>query len=552
MKKVFRKGISMLLIFAIALSIITIPTKVNAVQTDYFGTWKESIYLDDNNYVNYTLIISDTNISIECQGKTAGVISGYVFEADTLDWGTEEANPGGWGPMPVDYPIRYVISGVISAASGPDKIVDWTAGSPCTIYLYLSNDGEHINAHWFGVTDSVHGGKGADGYKSDDRLLIASVYGNELEENTLIPGSDVNGKITGTIDTTGLYPVIAKLNASATAGGKARFRITVLSGVADNIQIWGIDEIPNSYDLIKGGYWGPATGIDLTLGIPGVVEYFYLAGLPGTYKIQIELYDINTSSIYMSKTLDIKMIALGGPLTFTDSSAYDIPASTVGTAITDIDVSGGVSGGTTPYTFSATGLPAGIDIDPSTGIISGTPTGTASAGTATITVTDNALETESITISYGAISESTTEPIYTITSGAKSEWKKETTEGLIFISDGDYGDFTSWGKIVKVDGVQILLDDFDSESGSTKVILKPAYLETLALGEHTLEIAYRDGSAYTTFTIVKADTSNTGNKDTVGEAAKTGDAAYIALASIIALLSLAGFIVTFKIRKKRV
>jgi hypothetical protein len=91
------------------------------------------------------------------------------------------------------------------------------------------------------------------------------------------------------------------------------------------------------------------------------------------------------------------------PLTFPDDAAYDIPASTVGIAITNIDVSGGVSGGTTPYTFSALGFPAGITINSTTGIISGTPTTATPADTATITVTDDALATASITIAYGAV-----------------------------------------------------------------------------------------------------------------------------------------------------
>ncbi|MDR2430420.1 MAG: hypothetical protein LBD14_06005 [Puniceicoccales bacterium] len=96
-------------------------------------------------------------------------------------------------------------------------------------------------------------------------------------------------------------------------------------------------------------------------------------------------------------------VAIGSPLSFTDNVAYDIPASTVGTAIANIDVSGGASGGTAPYSFSAVGLPAGITIS-AAGVISGTPTAAGAAGTATITVTDATSATASITIAYGIIS----------------------------------------------------------------------------------------------------------------------------------------------------
>ena len=60
------------------------------------------------------------------------------------------------------------------------------------------------------------------------------------------------------------------------------------------------------------------------------------------------------------------------PLAFTYSADYDIPASTVGTSIEDIDVSAGVSGGTPPYTFQSLDLPDGIEISDE-GVISGTP-----------------------------------------------------------------------------------------------------------------------------------------------------------------------------------
>ena len=90
-------------------------------------------------------------------------------------------------------------------------------------------------------------------------------------------------------------------------------------------------------------------------------------------------------------------------LKFVTNPAYNIPASTAGIPIPNINVSSGVSGGSTPYTFSATGLPVGISINSATGVISGTPTAWTGSGTATITVTDRTSATASITISRGEV-----------------------------------------------------------------------------------------------------------------------------------------------------
>ena len=57
-------------------------------------------------------------------------------------------------------------------------------------------------------------------------------------------------------------------------------------------------------------------------------------------------------------------------------------SGTVGTAVSPFTMS--ASGGTSPYTWSATGLPAGVTIGSSTGTVSGTPT---TAGTYSTTVT---------------------------------------------------------------------------------------------------------------------------------------------------------------------
>jgi Zn-dependent metalloprotease len=68
------------------------------------------------------------------------------------------------------------------------------------------------------------------------------------------------------------------------------------------------------------------------------------------------------------------------------------PGSRTGTVGVATSLTLSASGGVTPYTFSATGLPAGLSISSSTGVISGTPT-TANTYSVTATVTDSATPT---------------------------------------------------------------------------------------------------------------------------------------------------------------
>ena len=95
-----------------------------------------------------------------------------------------------------------------------------------------------------------------------------------------------------------------------------------------------------------------------------------------------------------------------------------------------------------------------------------------------------------------------------IIAGAKGIWQKGTKNGLSFTSNADFADFVK----VQVDGKDLAASDREVKEGSTVVTLKPSYLETLAVGEHTLAILSDTGTAATTFTIQAASkTPQTGD-----------------------------------------
>ena len=75
------------------------------------------------------------------------------------------------------------------------------------------------------------------------------------------------------------------------------------------------------------------------------------------------------------------------------------PGNQTGTVGTAKSLQMSASGGTTPYTWSATGLPAGESINSSTGLISGTPT-TAATYSVTVTAKDSTGATGSASFSW--------------------------------------------------------------------------------------------------------------------------------------------------------
>lgn len=113
---------------------------------------------------------------------------------------------------------------------------------------------------------------------------------------------------------------------------------------------------------------------------------------------------------------------------------------------------------------------------------------------------------------------------YRIIKGSGRVWAKESSAGLTFTANGAFSKFAG----IEVDDKAVDPGSYTAESGSTIIMLKTEYLETLAVGEHTLTVLYTDGEASGTFTIAeKASAPTEGNQDTTSPG--TGDDSNIVL-----------------------
>lgn len=126
-----------------------------------------------------------------------------------------------------------------------------------------------------------------------------------------------------------------------------------------------------------------------------------------------------------------------------------------------------------------------------------------------------------------------------ITDGANGTWKKGGKDGLSFTSSADYELFQK----VLVDRKELDVSNYTVKEGSTIVILKASYLNTLPVGKHILSIVSDTGTAETNFT-VQAAAKMTATNITIDNAQspQTGDNSNIAL--WIAVILFAGATLT--------
>ena len=87
---------------------------------------------------------------------------------------------------------------------------------------------------------------------------------------------------------------------------------------------------------------------------------------------------------------------------------------------------------------------------------------------------------------------------YEIIKGAGQKITKGEEQDTEFVSNASIDVFAG---IVLIDGEEITADKYRPESGSTKITLNKAYVETLAVGEHTITVVSKDGSAKASFTV---------------------------------------------------
>ncbi len=124
--------------------------------------------------------------------------------------------------------------------------------------------------------------------------------------------------------------------------------------------------------------------------------------------------------------------------------------------------------------------------------------------TLTITYTKNGeTRTDDITVRVSKMS-------YLITNGEGSVHTIGSNKNITVRENGEFAKFS----VVKIDGSVVDDSNYTAKEGSTIIILKEAYLDTLSVGTHTVEIEWVDGSAYTEFSVIEDNSEITTEDET--------------------------------------
>jgi hypothetical protein len=181
----------------------------------------------------------------------------------------------------------------------------------------------------------------------------------------------LSGGISGTPGTAGKFSLTATATDSNGVTGKGTFGITIapadLTIVTASLPD-GVVGVAYSAGLTASGGLPPYTWT--VSGLPDGVTAASpaISGTPATagkFTVNVTVKDSAQGSMAQSKSYSLTIAP--APLTITTASA---PNGTVGTAYS---ASFAASGGVPPYTFSATGLPAGLSMS-TAGALTGTPT----------------------------------------------------------------------------------------------------------------------------------------------------------------------------------
>ena len=202
------------------------------------------------------------------------------------------------------------------------------------------------------------------------------------------------GAITGTTSVTGTSTVTVTVTDTTSPthlSVSQPFPLIIMPPLQNTTLSLADGVVGSAYNQPLSAFGGTTPYSWTATGLPGGLSVdsanSAIKGTPtanGTFTVSVTVTDA-TSPTNLSSTKNLQLI-IRPALALTTTSP--LPGGVVGSSYNAATLA--ATGGTPPYVWSQTGLPAGLNLDPSSGAITGTPT-VAGTGTPNITVTDATL-----------------------------------------------------------------------------------------------------------------------------------------------------------------
>ncbi|PJZ04257.1 autotransporter domain-containing protein [Pantoea rodasii] len=197
------------------------------------------------------------------------------------------------------------------------------------------------------------------------------------------------GTLSGTASSAGSYSFQVTVTDANGATGSASYTLVVSAAspvASDSTATVAANSSSNSIPLSLSG--GAASSVSIvslpthgSLAVSGVaISYTPATGYSGSDVFSYTATNVSGTSASAHVSLTVTPVLL----TLSPGSGA-LPAATVGSSWSQTLTA---SGGSTPYSFSATTLPAGVTLNPATGVLTGTPSASGSYSFQ-VTVTDS-------------------------------------------------------------------------------------------------------------------------------------------------------------------
>ena len=378
--------------------------------------------------VTTLLTISNTPLPLAVVGtlySTSETASGgtppYTFTATGLPAGLSiNSTSGAISGTPTTAtsgPVAVTIT--VTDSASPSNAAVSTSGltinvvTPLTI-TSTALPGGQVGTAYVGASETASGGTAPYTYSATGLpagLSINSTTG-AISGTPTTPTVGAAVTITATDSSTPTHQTASTTGLTITITNTA---LTITSNALPNGVVGTV--YAGAQETASGGatpYTYSATGLPAGLSInasTGAISGTPTAATNGAVGVTVTVTDSSTPTPQTAKTTGLTINITAG-LTITNTA---LPNGTVGVVYAGAQET--ASGGTTPYTYSATGLPAGLSINASTGAISGTPSAATSGAVAvTITVTDSSSPHQ--TASTTGLTITINPPVLTITSNA--------------------------------------------------------------------------------------------------------------------------------------